>query len=122
MPSDGCGFRKETVAGTRGKDPDPHLAPKGMSLLRGGLRAFGDTGAENWMTHHVALLGLTCEIAGQVDEGLALFDDALQMMERTGERWLEAEVNRHKGRLLLRQGRPESAEELYRKALKTAVE
>jgi hypothetical protein len=61
------------------------------------------------MTHHVALPGLTCEIAGQVDEGLALFDDALQMMERTGERWLEAEVNRHKGRLLLRQGRPESA-------------
>ena len=94
---------------------------QGMSLLRSGLRAFGDTGAENWMTHHVALLGLACEIAGQVDEGLALFDDALQMMERTGERWLEAEVNRHKGRLLLRQGRPESAEELYCKALKIAV-
>jgi len=49
-------------------------------------------------------------------------DDALQIAERTGERWFEAELYRHKGQLLLRQGRIEAAEGLYRKALSIAVE
>ena len=49
-------------------------------------------------------------------------DDALQIVERTGERWLEAELNRHKGQLLLRRGHSETAEELYRKALGIAEE
>jgi predicted ATPase len=47
-------------------------------------------------------------------------NDALQIAERTGERWLEAELYRHKGRLLLRKGHPEAAEELYCKALSIA--
>jgi predicted ATPase len=46
----------------------------------------------------------------------------LQTVERTGERWLEPELYRHKGQLLLRQGHLEAAEELYRKALGIAVE
>jgi predicted ATPase len=49
-------------------------------------------------------------------------DDALQIVERTGERWFAAELKRHKGQLLLRQGHSEAAEELYRKALSIAVE
>ena len=46
----------------------------------------------------------------------------MQIAERTGERWFAAELNRHKGQLLLRQGHPEAAEELYRKALSIAEE
>jgi predicted ATPase len=53
---------------------------------------------------------------------LTLLDDALEIAERTGERLLEAELNRHKGRLLLRQGYPEASEELYHKALSIAQE
>jgi predicted ATPase len=49
-------------------------------------------------------------------------DDALRLAERTGERWFSAELNRHKGRLLLRQGHAEAAEELYGKALSIAKE
>ena len=49
-------------------------------------------------------------------------DDALQIVERTGERWFSAELNRYKGQLLLRQGHSEAAEELYRKALSIAEE
>jgi hypothetical protein len=41
------------------------------------------------------------EKAGQITEGLTLLDDALQLSERTKERWFEAELYRHKGRLLL---------------------
>jgi predicted ATPase len=44
------------------------------------------------------------------------------MVERTGERWLEAELYRHKGQLLLRQGHSKAAAELYRKALSIAKE
>jgi predicted ATPase len=44
------------------------------------------------------------------------------MVERTGERWFAAELNRQKGQLLARQGCPEAAEELYRKALNIAQE
>jgi predicted ATPase len=44
----------------------------------------------------------------------------LQTAQRTGERWFAAELNRHKGRLLLRQGHSEVAEELYREALSIA--
>jgi predicted ATPase len=53
---------------------------------------------------------------------LALLDDALQLSERTGERWFAAELHRHKGRLLLRQGQVDAAEGLYRKALEIARE
>ena len=49
-------------------------------------------------------------------------NDALQIVERTGERFFAAELSRHKGRLLLQQGHSEAAEELYRKALSIAEE
>ena len=74
------------------------------------------------MPYHTLLLARACEIAGQVEEASTLLDDALQIVERTGERWFAAELNRHKGQLLLRQGHTEAAEELYRKALGIAAE
>lgn len=49
-------------------------------------------------------------------------DNALQLAEETGERWAAAELNRRKGRLLLRRGHTEAAEELYGKALSIARE
>ena len=95
---------------------------EGISLLRSGSTAYRATGAEVWMPYHIALLARACEIAGQIEEALTLLDDALQIVERTGERWFAAELNRHKGQLLLRQGHSEAAEELYRKALSIAEE
>jgi predicted ATPase len=75
-----------------------------------------------WTPHHIALVARACEIAGQFEEAVTLVDDALQIVARTGECWLAAELNRHKGQLLLRQGDCEAAEELYRKALSIAQE
>jgi predicted ATPase len=95
---------------------------EGISLLRSGSAAYHSTGAELWMPSFITLLARACEIAGQVEEAVTLSDGALQTVERTGERWLEAELYRHKGQLLLRQGHPEAAEELYRKALRIARE
>jgi hypothetical protein len=46
----------------------------------------------------------------------------LQIVERTREHGFAAELYRNKGQLLLRQGCPEAAEELHRKALSIAGE
>jgi predicted ATPase len=95
---------------------------EGMDLLHSGSTAFRATGAEIWIPHFMALLASACETAEQIEEGLTLLNEALQIVERTGERWLAAELNRHKGQLLLRQGNFDAAEELYRKALSIAQE
>jgi predicted ATPase len=95
---------------------------EGISLLRRGLTAYRATGAETQVPLLIAFLAKACEIAGQIEESLTLLDEALQIVERTGERWFAAELNRHKGQLLLRQGHAEAAEELYRKALSIAEE
>ena len=95
---------------------------KGIALLRNGSVAYRGTGAEVWMPFHIALLARACEIAGQIQEAVSQLDDALQIAERTGVRWYAAELNRHKGELLVRQGYAEGAEELYLKALGIARE
>ena len=95
---------------------------EGMSLLGNGIAAYRASGAELWTPHYTALLARGCEIAGQVEQALTLWDEALRIVDRTGERWLEAELTRHKGQLLLRQGHTEVVGELYRKALSIARE
>jgi class 3 adenylate cyclase/predicted ATPase len=95
---------------------------EGTSLIRRGLSAERGTGTELWLPHRTSLLARACEIAGQVEEAATVQEQALQIVQRTGERWFEAELYRHKGELLLRQGHSEAAEELYGKALSVAVE
>jgi predicted ATPase len=95
---------------------------EGISLLRSGLAAYRATGAEAWMPHYLALLARACERGGQIEEACSLLDDALLISTRTGECWFAAELNRHKGELLLRQGKSAVAEELYVIALKIARE
>ena len=72
------------------------------------------------MPHYIGLLAKAYGTAGQSEEALANLDDALQIVEKTGERWLEAELSRLKGQLMLRQGHVEAAQELYRGALRIA--
>ncbi len=95
---------------------------EGLSLLRAGMRAYCATGATAWMPLYIAFLAGACEIAGQIEQGAAQLDQAAQLIERTGERWFVAELDRQRGWLLLRQGHPEAAEELYCKALGIARE
>jgi class 3 adenylate cyclase/predicted ATPase len=92
---------------------------EGLSLLRSGTAAFRATGQRIWLPQYASLLARAYEIAGQVEEAVAQLDEALQIVDRTGERWFAAELNRHKGQLLL-QGHPEAAQQLYRKALSIA--
>jgi len=95
---------------------------EGISLLHRGLAAYRATGAQAWVPYQIGLLARAYEIVGQIEEALDLLDDSLEIVERTGERWLIAELYRHKGQLLLRQDHTEAAEELYRSALSIAQE
>jgi predicted ATPase len=90
--------------------------------LRSGSNAFRATGTQVWAPHNIALLARACALGGQIEEAVTLLDEALDVVDRTGERWLAAELNHQKGQFLLRQGYPETAEELYRKAESIAVE
>jgi predicted ATPase len=71
-----------------------------------------------WMLHTL-FLALRAEAqagAGQLDEALASLDEALAFVERTGERFWEAELHRLRGELLYRRsgGAAEAAAELER--------
>jgi predicted ATPase len=59
---------------------------EGLFLLRAGSSAYCATGTTLWMPFYIALLAGACEIAGQIEEGAAGLDQALQLVERTGER------------------------------------
>jgi hypothetical protein len=56
----------------------------------------------------------------QIEEPSILLDNALKVAGQEGAGWFAAELNRHKGRLLMRQGHAEVAEELYRDTLRIA--
>src|ERR1700746_3705087 len=73
-------FRRSTWVKVRNGD-----VTEGISLLRSGS-AGSRAAAAVWAPYHMALVAAAYETAGQIDEGLALFDDALQIVERTGER------------------------------------
>jgi predicted ATPase len=95
---------------------------QGIALLRSGSNAGRASGAFLWRPYFMTHLAIAYEIAGRIEMAITLLDDAFRTMERTGGRWIAAELNRHKGQLLLHQGHPEAAEELYRKALGVARE
>ena len=59
---------------------------------------------------------------GQIEEGLHVLAEALAAVEKTGGRFYEAELNRLKGELLLRQAPSDEdqAETYYRQALDVA--
>ena len=95
---------------------------EGMSLLSSGSSAYSATGAETRISYHTALLAQAYENAGQIDEALIALNHALQIAAAIGERWYTAELYRHKGQFVLRQGDSAAAEELYRQALAIAEE
>ena len=74
------------------------------------------------MPYSLALLAEAYEIAGQTGDAMTQLDEALEIVERTGERWFAPKLYRHKGQLLLGQGHSEAAEELYYTASSIAGE
>ena len=73
----------------------------GVSQIREGLAAWQTTGTEIYRPYFLALLAEVQGKAGQTEEGLRVVNEALAIVERTEERFYEAELYRLKGELLL---------------------
>lgn len=95
---------------------------EGISLLRNGSDARRADGEGMWLPHYLALLARAREAAGQSEEALGVLDETLQLVKKTRVRWLAAELHRHKGEMLLRQGQSDAAEAAYLTALAIAAE
>jgi predicted ATPase len=74
---------------------------EGLAQMRHGLAALRATGAAVRLPYYLALLAEACGQTGDVAEGLTLLAEALAQVHNTGEVWMEAELHRLKGELLL---------------------
>ena len=92
---------------------------EGAARLRSGIKAFEALGAEVGRPHYRALLAETLGRLHEYDEALATIEQALEGVERTGERYYEAEIHRVKGQLLARKKDP-AAEASLRRAVEVA--
>ena len=75
----------------------------GIAQLRQGLAAYQATGTAQGRTYWLALLAEAYGRAGQAEAGLTVLTEALAVVDKTGERFCEAELYRLKGELLLAQ-------------------
>jgi predicted ATPase len=73
-----------------------------IANMRQGLAELRATGAGLWQPCFFALIAEACIKANRIDEGLAIVDQALGMVQERFERFYEAELHRLKGELLLR--------------------
>ena len=76
---------------------------EGITQICQGLAAYQATGAGTLRSFFLALLAEVHGKAGQVEEGLAALAEALTVVDKSGERFYEAELYRVKGELTLQQ-------------------
>jgi len=81
---------------------------EGISQLRQGLAAGQATGVGILQSYFLALLAEAYGKAGQAEDGLAALAEALTVVDKSGERFYEAELYRLKGELTLAQSRVQS--------------
>ena len=76
---------------------------EGIAQIRQGLAVYRATGAEMNRLYFLALLTEAYRTAGQTEEGLTVLAEALTVVDKSGERFYEAELYRLKGKLTLQQ-------------------
>jgi predicted ATPase len=104
---------------------------EGIAQIRQGLAACRATGAELYRPYHLTLLAKAYGKANQAEDRLSAMSEALMLVDKTGERFYEAELYRLKGELLLTQEgnrlqaighreKMDEAEECFLKAIEIA--
>ena len=71
-------------------------------------------------TYHLVLLAQALALCGRQGEGLAVVREAAALVEETGERFVEAEIHRVEGNLLLAGAGSAEVEACYARALELA--
>ena len=83
---------------------------EGIGQMRQGLAVFQATGAAVGRPYFLTLLAEVYGRGGQTEEGLSALDEALAAVQKTGERWCEAELYRCRGELMLARSTEHEAE------------
>src|SRR5262249_26125743 len=78
---------------------------EGISRMCHGMAAFRAAGAELQRQYRLALLGAVYAKMGQHEQGRHALAEARAIVDKTGERWWEAELHRLEGELTLQQQR-----------------
>ena len=101
---------------------------EGITQIRQGLADYRAIGAEGGHSNFLSLLAEAYGKVGKAEEGLDVLSEALDLVEKTGERWWEAESYRLKGKLLLascsksRKEIETEAEECFHKAIEISAQ
>ncbi len=96
------------------------LTKDGISEMTQSLATYQAIGTEDIRSMMLALLAEGYGKAGQTLEGLDKLSEALAFVEKTGERFYEAEIHRLQGELLLVQGNGAQAEASFKHAIEVA--
>jgi class 3 adenylate cyclase/predicted ATPase len=94
----------------------------GVQAMQDGLAEWQATGAEYMVPYFLTLLAEVHTRSGRAREALKLLGQAVQRIERSGERWFEAEAHRATAaaHLALKRPDPDAAARHYRRALEVA--
>ena len=91
---------------------------EGQSEIRSGIRQYREAGQKTFLSFCLSLL---VESLGDDEEAGELLDEALELVEETGERFFEAELWRLRGEFIgKREGDPAESESCFRRALDIA--
>jgi predicted ATPase len=110
MKDQGC------VLALRGKDSDA------VRAITSGIAAYRSTGATVLTPEPLSYLGRTYAQLGQFDDAWRCIGETMTTIERTKERWCEAEVNRIAGEIALMSSEPDApkAHAYFERALAVA--
>ena len=93
----------------------------GIAQIEEGIKAWQATGAQLFRPHLLALLAESYGKAGRTEEGLQILAQATAAAQKSGKRFYAAELNRLKGILFMRTGRPaQEVEQCFCQALEIA--
>jgi class 3 adenylate cyclase/predicted ATPase len=95
---------------------------EGIGLLETGIEGAKAAGAQVILPFHGAMLATAYRQAGRVEDGLTLIGNLLEMVERTGVRYMEPELHRVQAKLFACSSNLDKAEEALHRGLKVARE
>jgi predicted ATPase len=93
------------------------LLTEGLDQMRQGLADFRRTDTEARMPYYLTLLAEAYGHAGQIQEGLQVLSEALDLAERNSDYWYNAGTYRLMGELMLRSGEDNQGEACFQQAL-----
>ena len=99
-------------------------ATEAVQLLTFGLSAYRSTGATQFTPVSISFLAKAYADLGQLDDAWRCVDEAMTVVETSGERWWEAEINRVVGEIALKSPERDAAkaQKYFERALAVARE